>query len=488
VIIDSGRIPPDVTSVCTRLRAAGHQAHLVGGGIRDLLLGRRPADFDVATDAHPEQVMALFGSRYAIPTGLQHGTVTVVTEVQAGDPDGQLVGDAGGAGPRRRHVEVTTFRGEGAYVDGRRPSSVTYVGSLEEDLSRRDFTMNAIGFDPLSGSLTDPFDGRRDLDARLVRAVGDPETRFREDGLRPMRAIRLATQLEFAIDPATRDAIGRTLEVFRKVSLERIRDEILKLLAARRPSGGLELMRATGVLAEVLPELLEGVGVTQNRFHKHSVYEHTLAVVDATAGDALTRLGALLHDIGKPRARQPREGAPGEFSFFKHEIVGAEMTDAICRRWKLSNLDRERVVALVLHHMFFYTPDWTDGTVRRFVRRVGPEVLPALFALREGDVSGRGYDEDPETELGELRRRIAAVSAEDSVMRVGDLAIDGRDVMRILGRGPGREVGILLEGLLERVLDDPSLNTPALLEKLLRESEGNLNGAGARSPPGPIGG
>lgn len=459
-------IPPDVLSVCARLRAAGHQAHLVGGGIRDLLLGRPPADFDVATDAHPEQVMALFGSRYAIPTGLQHGTVTVVTEIE-----GPPAGGKGGAPPveLRRHVEVTTFRGEGAYVDGRRPSSVTYVGSLEEDLSRRDFTMNAIAYDPVSGVLTDPFGGQQDLKARRIRAVGDAETRFREDGLRPMRAIRQATQLDFEIDPPTLVAIPPTLEVFRKVSAERIRDELLKLLAAPRPSIGIELMRQTGVLAEVLPELLEAVGITQNRFHKHDVYEHTLAVVDATPGDPLTRLGALLHDIGKPRARQPREGAPGEFSFFKHEYVGAQMTDEICRRWKLSNADRDRVVGLVQNHMFFYTPDWTDGTVRRFVRKIGPDVLPALFALREGDIIGRGRNEDPESELGELRRRIAAVNVEDAAMRVGDLVIDGRDVMRILDSGPSRQIGVLLERLLERVLDDPGLNTPADLERLLRE-------------------
>ena len=471
ISIDPRQIPHDVRAVCARLRTAGHQAHLVGGGIRDLLLGRRPADFDVATDAHPQQVLALFGSRYAIPTGLQHGTVTVLTERKGEDAEEDAA--TGDAPPARRHVEVTTFRGEGAYVDGRRPSSVTYVGSLDEDLSRRDFTMNAIGYDPVSEVLTDPFGGQKDLALHIVRAVGDAEARFREDGLRPMRAIRQATQLDFTIDPPTLSAIPVTLDVFRKVSAERVRDEMLKLLAASRPSVGIELLRHTGLLAEILPELLEGVGVTQNRFHKHDVYEHTLAVVDATTGDAVTRLGALLHDIGKPRARQPREGAPGEYSFFKHEIVGADMTDAVCRRWKLSNADRERVVALVAHHMFFYTPDWTDGTVRRFVRRVGPEILPALFALREGDILGRGRDEDPEGELGELRRRIAAVNAADAATRVGDLAIDGRDVMRILGRGPGREIGVLLERLLERVLDEPSLNTPENLERLLKDLAGS---------------
>jgi tRNA nucleotidyltransferase (CCA-adding enzyme) len=451
-LVDPKQIPADVLSVCQRLASSGHEAHLVGGGVRDLLLGRPPADFDVATSATPDQVLALFGSRFAIPTGLQHGTVTVLTD--AAPP---------------RPVEVTTFRGEGAYIDGRRPSSVTYVSSLQEDLSRRDFTMNAVGFDPIGGRLTDPFDGQEDLARRLVRAVGDPVARFREDGLRPMRAVRQASQLEFDIDPPTLDAIPQTLDVFRKVSAERVRDELLKLLASPKPSRGLELMRTSGLLAEVLPELLEGVAVVQNRFHKHDVYHHTLAVVDNTRGSAIVRLGALLHDIGKPRARQPREGAPGEFSFFKHEYVGAAMAEEIARRLKLSTADRERVVAMVAEHMFFYTPDWSDGTIRRFVRRIGQESLADLFSLREGDIAGRGFGEDPEGELGELRRRIDVVVAEDAALRVTDLAINGADVMRVLGVGPGRQIGVILDRLLERVLDDPSLNQRDTLEALVRE-------------------
>ncbi len=444
-------VPPDVLAVCRRLRDAGHQAHLVGGGVRDMLIGRPPADFDLATDARPEAVVALFGTTFAIPTGLKHGTVTVLSET-------------------RRPVEVTTFRGEGEYLDGRRPVSVTYVDTLEEDLSRRDFTMNAVAFDPLDGRLSDPFDGQGDLGRRLIRAVGDPLVRFREDGLRPLRAVRQAAQLEFEVDPPTRDAIPQTLDVFRKVSAERIRDELFKMLGARQPSRGLELMRQTGLLGEVIPELLEGVGCIQNRFHKHDVFGHTLSVVDATQGDAVGRLGALLHDVGKPRARQPREGAPGEYSFFKHEYVGAEMAEEICRRLKLANADRDRVVAMVKNHMFFYMGDWSDGTIRRFVRRVGgQEGLADLFALREGDVKGRGFGEDPDEELGELQRRIAVVANADAALKVTDLAINGKDVMRILGIAPGREIGVILERLLERVLDDPSLNEREKLEAMLPE-------------------
>jgi tRNA nucleotidyltransferase (CCA-adding enzyme) len=447
------QVPPDVLTVCRRLQAAGHEAHLVGGGVRDMLLGRAPADFDVATDAVPEAVLDLFGKTFAVPTGLKHGTVTVLTDT---------------APPR--HVEVTTFRGEGEYLDGRRPSSVTYVKSLKEDLARRDFTMNAVAYDPLADTITDPFEGRRDLSQGLIRAVGDPIARFREDGLRPMRAVRQAAQLSFDIDPFTQAAIPPTLDVFRKVSAERIRDELLKMLAAPQPSRGLVLMRDTGLLGEVIPELLEGVGCTQNRFHKHDVFDHTLHVVDETQGDPIRRLGALLHDVGKPRARQPREGAPGEYSFFQHEYVGAAMADEIGRRLKLANADRERVVGIVKNHMFFYSADWTDGTVRRFVRRVGGhEVLDDLFALRAGDVAGRGFGEDPEREIGELRERVGAVAAADAALKIGDLKVNGGDVMRSLGIPPGRLVGEVLEKLLERVIDDPALNEKEKLEALLPE-------------------
>jgi tRNA nucleotidyltransferase (CCA-adding enzyme) len=453
--IDPARIPDDVRAIARRLGERGFEAHLVGGGVRDMLLGRPPSDFDLATSARPEQVLEIFGRSFAIPTGLQHGTVTVLS-----GPDPAT----------RRAVEVTTFRGEGAYIDGRRPSSVTYVSSLGEDLSRRDFTMNAVALDPVTGAITDPFDGRGDMSRKLIRAVGEAFARFSEDGLRPMRAVRQAAQLGFDVEASTLAAIEPTLDVFRKVSAERVRDELFKLLGSPKPSLGLELMRKTGLMGEVLPELLEGVGCTQNRFHKHDVYGHTLAVVDNTTGDAVVRLGALLHDVGKPRARQPREGAPGEYSFFKHEYVGKDMADAICRRLKMSTADRERVVSMVEHHMFFYMADWTDGTVRRFVRRVGEGTLDALFALREGDVLGRGFGEDPETELGELRKRIATVAAEDAALRVTDLKVKGEDVIRVLGIPPSREIRLVLEWLLERVLDDPALNDKEQLEALLPQA------------------
>jgi tRNA nucleotidyltransferase (CCA-adding enzyme) len=445
-------IPDDVLKILRRLQEAGHAAFVVGGSVRDLLLGRPPGDFDVATSAYPEVVLKIFGARYAIPTGLQHGTVTVL----AGEP------------PTRRHVEVTTFRGEGAYLDGRRPSTVTFSATLDEDLSRRDFTMNAIAYDPATGAVIDPFDGQGDIGRKIVRTVGDPVLRFSEDGLRPMRAVRQATQLAFTIEPATQAAIARTLNSFRKVSAERIRDELRKLLLAPCPSQGIEIMRQTGLLAEVLPELLPAVGCAQNRFHKHDVYSHILATVDAAIPDFIVRMAALLHDLGKPRTQAPREDSPGEFTFYRHEQAGTEMAEAIGLRLRLSTAERNTICALVSGHMFFYRPDWTDGTVRRFVRRIGPDLVPLLFALREADIASRGQGEDQQSETRPLRERIEQVMVADAALRVTDLAIDGKDVMCFLNIPPSRRVGEVLEQLLEQVLDDPRLNNREALERMVR--------------------
>jgi len=439
-------IPTEVLGVCERLRGAGHRAFVVGGSVRDLLIGRAPGDFDVVT-------LRLFGSRYAIPTGLAHGTVSVL----AGEP------------PEQHRVEVTTFRGEGAYLDGRHPSTVTFGATLEEDLSRRDFTMNAIAYDPWAHAIVDPWNGQNDIADRTIRTVGDPALRFAEDGLRPMRAVRQAAQLGFRLDQATQAAIPHAMSSFRKVSSERIRDELRKLLLSPVPSHGLELMRQTGLLAEVLPEIMPTIGCIQNRFHKHDVYAHTLATVDAATPDFVIRMAALLHDLGKPGTQSPRENAPGEFTFFRHEQVGAEMAEAICNRLRLATAERDTICALVAGHMFYYTPDWTDGTIRRFVRRMGPDMVPLLFALREADVASRGQGEDREGETRELRARIAKVAAADAVLRVTDLAIDGKDVMRLLSIPPGKRVGEILDELLERVLDDPKLNQKDTLERLVRE-------------------
>jgi tRNA nucleotidyltransferase (CCA-adding enzyme) len=453
-------IPAHIVGVCKKLRNAGFEAWLVGGAVRDLLHGREAHDFDVATSAHPPEVTEVFGRRHVIPTGEKHGTVTVLVSRDKGD---------------REHVEVTTFRGEGAYSDGRRPDSVSFVSSLVEDLRRRDFTMNAVAYDPISDRVEDPFGGQKDLEARLIRAVGDPLERFREDGLRTMRAVRFAAQLGFALDPATEAAIPETIDVFKKVSAERIRDELVKILSSKTPSVGLDLMRKTGLLAASIPELMEGVGFNQNRFHSWDVWGHTLSAVDHTPLGSpvgppwIVRMAALFHDVAKPRTAAPKPDAPGEHTFFRHEHVGAKMTDEIARRLKLSTQEREHLVNLVCNHMFWYSAEWSDGTVRRFISRVGPDAVDDLFSLREGDVHARGRGEDPQTEIAELKRRVAEQLRAEAALKITDLALGGADVMRILGCKPGPIVGEVLRRLLDRVLDDAELNSYDKLEKLVPE-------------------
>jgi tRNA nucleotidyltransferase (CCA-adding enzyme) len=438
--------------VCARLAELGHAAYVVGGCVRDVMLGRTPGDWDVATSARPEAVIAAF--RRTVPTGIQHGTVTV------------LIGNEG--------LEVTTFRGEGAYSDGRRPDSVRFGVTLEEDMSRRDFTVNAMAYDPVADRLIDPFGGRVDLEARLLRAVGEPLARFREDGLRILRALRFAATLEFELEPATLAAMPQALDVLAKVAVERVAIELQKLLGARQPSRGLVPLAQSGALGVVLPELVATIGQAQNHHHQHDVWQHTVAAVDATPGDWVRRMGALLHDVAKPRTAAEKPDAPGEFTFYRHDSIGADMAEAICRRLKLATVDRERIVAMVAHHMFWYTPEWSDAAVRRFIQRVGSERLPDLYALRIGDVVGRGRGEDPEGELGALRARTDKVLADGQALSIRDLAIGGHEVMTALGVSGGRIVGDVLKTLLERVLDDPGENRPEHLLALVPEIAASL--------------
>src|SRR5579859_4480870 len=272
------RVPAEVLGLCAQLRSHGKRAWIVGGCVRDLLLGRAVSDWDVATDARPPELLRIFPR--AIPTGIAHGTVTVVLD---GHP-----------------YEVTTLRGEGTYSDGRHPDWVEFVDDITADLARRDFTINAMALDE-EGRLIDPFDGRGDLSRGVLRAVGDPRARFAEDGLRPLRAARFVATLDLALDPATEQAIAPTVETYRNVASERVRDEWIKTMKARKPSGAFEVMRRTGLLAVTCPELLEGVGMEQNRWHAYDVWRHGLECMDACPPDPVLRVAALLHDVGKPR-------------------------------------------------------------------------------------------------------------------------------------------------------------------------------------------
>jgi tRNA nucleotidyltransferase (CCA-adding enzyme) len=459
---DPAKVPEDVLAVLRVLRAAGKQAWLAGGAVRDLVCGLPdpPQDFDVATDARPEDVQKLFSR--TIPTGVQHGTVTVLSG--------------------EHKIEVTTFRGEGPYLDGRRPSSVQFLGDIEGDLARRDFTVNAMAWDPIAGVLRDPFGGVEDLRRRRLRAVGDPLQRFREDGLRPLRAVRFASTLRLALEPATRRAIPQALDVFEKVAKERVREELVKLLVrGAPPSRGLRLLQRTGLLARIWPELLESVNFVQNRYHAYDVWRHTLRCVDFSPPDLVVRLAALLHDVAKPRCAAPKEGAPGEYTFYDHEKVGARLAAEMMQRLKFPRRETERVALLVLEHNWHYQPEWNDATVRRTLARIGTDELPALWALRRADLKARGrLVEEGLANQAAAEARFAAELARASALKVTDLTIGGEDVMRELGLPPGPVVGQVLSRLLDRVLDDPDLNSKEKLIRLLPETVRELSTANSQ--------
>jgi tRNA nucleotidyltransferase (CCA-adding enzyme) len=441
------RVPPDVLGICRRLREAGKRGWIVGGCVRDLLRAKEAKDWDVATDARPEEVLKLF--RKVIPTGVQHGTVTVLV--------------------RGVHYEVTTLRGEGAYSDGRRPDKVEFVDDITADLARRDFTINAIALDPVDGHLIDPFGGQKDLEARVVRAVGDPNERFAEDGLRVLRAARFAATLEDTIDPETERAMGtaRSLDTFRRVSAERVRDEWMKTMLARRPSVAFEIMRRTSLLSVSCPELLPSVGCEQNKWHAFDVWGHTMQVLDACRPDPVLRVAALLHDVGKPETRAWSDKTQ-DYTFYDHERVGAGIAERVLQRLRFSNDERARVVGLVRHHLLCYSDDWTDAAVRRWLQRVGTPLAPDLYALGTADVLGKGRDASAEVEaIRRLAERAEALLAAGTALSTKDLAIDGGDLMRELALVPGRIIGEVLERLVEVVTDDPAQNER---ERLLDEA------------------
>ena len=454
-------IPEDVRQLCVRLAEGGHRAWAVGGCIRDELLAElRGAptehrnDWDIATSARPEAVMKLF--RRVIPTGLKHGTVTVLFDDRA--------------------YEVTTLRGETTYSDGRRPDSVFFVDDIKDDLARRDFTINAMAYDVLADRLIDPFGGLADLEQKRLRAVGEPAARFAEDGLRVLRAARFVATLELELDPATERAIEPSLASYRKVSAERIRDEWLKTMKARTPSRAFGVMQKHGLLAISAPELVESVGCEQNRYHAYDVWGHALHCLDACPPVPVLRVAGLLHDVGKPRSRAFSDKNQ-DYTFYDHDRIGAEMVDPLLSRLRFSTDEREHIVALVRHHIICYDDQWSDAAVRRWLRRVTPELAEDLYVLCHADIvaKGREHAEDLENLEG-LKRHVARVMSEGAAFGVKDLAIDGRTLMQELGLPPSRRIGEVLRELLEDVIENPSLNERS---KLLARAKSILE-----RPPG----
>ncbi len=430
----------DLRSFINTFQEKGFQCYLIGGCVRDLILEHDIYDYDFATDARPEDVMKLF--RRVVPTGVKHGTVTVLVHGM--------------------EFEVTTFRADGKYIDGRRPEKVHFSDSLEEDVKRRDFTINGLAYDINDNRVIDYVKGIADLEKGIIRTIGSPMDRFSEDGLRTYRACRFASKLDFEIEKETLSAISRTLHVAELVSVERIKDEIMKLLGTAKPSVGFEYMRETGLLKLCLPELDLCYGVEQNKYHVHDIYYHSLYACDAAPKDQpLIRLAALLHDIGKVRTR--REGADGDYTFYNHEVIGARMVRKLMRRLRFSNSDLDTVNNLVINHMFHYTDDWSDGAVRRFMKKVGVDNIEDLFSLREADRVGNGSRSGLPEPIRILQKRIDIIIEAENAISVRDLDINGNIIMELFSIRPGPAIGIILNDLLELVLDDPELNTREIL-------------------------
>ncbi len=444
-------VPVEIRTLCETLKAKGHEAYLIGGCVRDLIIGREPKDWDITTDATPEEIQAIFPDSFYEN---KFGTVGVKTE---------------SSDPKLKVVEITPYRVEGKYSNARHPDEVTFSDNLSDDLKRRDFTVNAIAYDPVEKKLVDEHDGQTDLERRVIRAVGNADERFQEDALRTLRAIRFSAELDFAIDATTAAAIARDSGELAKISKERIRDELVRTLESDRPMQALFVAQKLGILKYIIPELEEAIGVDQNQAHSFDVFEHLLRSLQHAADKKWpleVRIAALLHDIGKPASRRWSDEKK-DWTFHGHEVIGANMAEKILHDLKFSNEIIKTVTNLIRWHMFFSDPEKvTLSAVRRIITNVGVEHIQELLNLRICDRIGTGR---PKEQPFRLRKYMSMV---DEAMRdpvtVGMLKIDGRKVME-LGEKAGPRIGWILHALLEEVLDDPSKNTTEYLEKRTQE-------------------
>lgn len=436
------QIPHDLITIARIFKENGFECYLVGGGVRDQLLGLPVKDYDIATNAQPYQVQKIF--HRVIPTGIKHGTVSVLF--------------------KGKTYEVTTYRIDGTYTDGRRPDSITFTGSIEEDLKRRDFTINSIAWNILQKKILDPNDGQKDLKRKLIRAIGQPEERFREDSLRVIRACRFSAQLDFDLEESTGKAIGSVLDRLKSLSMERIYEELQKIMKSRQPSRAFFLFRDTGILDQILPELSRCNGVMQKGRHQYDVLEHSLYACDGVPLEyPRIRFAALLHDIGKPVVRQ--EDPSGTVNFYHHEEESTRLAEGILNRFRFPKNDGRYILHLIRNHMFHYTPDWSDSAVRRFISRVKREYITDLFILRFADsyAHDRNWHQDPGLE--ELRDRIDGFLEKEHAFSLKDLKINGH-ILSEEGKIPaGPFMGRIMDFLLEAVLEDPKLNNR---EDLLR--------------------
>ncbi len=435
-------IPKEARSILNRLKKAGFEAYLVGGCVRDLIIKRETKDWDFTTDATPEQIMKLF------PDGFydnKFGTVGIPIE--------QAI------------YEITTFRSESGYSDHRHPDKIVWGENLEEDLKRRDFTINAMAYDDTK--VIDLFGGKNDLENKIVRAVGIANTRFQEDALRMMRAIRIATELGFTISEDTLIAIRDNASLLKNISMERIRDELIKIMASNYPTDGIKILRNVGLLALILPELEKCFGVEQKspkRHHIHDVGTHLLLSLEyCKSNDPIVRLATLLHDIGKPPTKNLTNGV---ITFYNHEIIGASIVRNLASRLRLSKKDTIKLTKLVRYHQFTVDERQTDSALRRFIRNVGLENLEDILALRTGDRLGGGARETS-WRLDLYKKRLIEVQKQP--FTVADLKADGHDVMKIYNIGSGPLVGAVLDMLFNDVIEGKLKNEREALLKRIKQ-------------------
>ncbi len=436
-------IPKEVKQIISDLKKAGFEAYIVGGCVRDFLLGIEPKDWDVTTNAKPEEIQKVFPDSF-----YENNFLTVTART----------GSA-----KIPEIEITTYRLEAKYSDKRHPDEVRFAKTLEEDLSRRDFTVNAIAMDA-SKKLVDLFGGQEDLKKKIIKTVGNAEERFGEDALRKLRAVRFATTLGFTVEKHTAEAIKKNSVWLETISKERIRDEFLKIIIANGAADGVELLRVLKLLKYIVPELQENYGVGQNKHHIYDCYQHALKALEYTAKKGYNlhvRLAALFHDVGKPRVKV---GQGKESTFYNHEMVGAKMTFQLLNRLKFSKKDVEKVVRLVRYHLFYYNVDEvSESSVRRLVKNVGPENMEELLQVRQADRIGSGVPKAEPYKLRHLKYVIDKVSKDPISAKM--LKVSGSDVMELLGIKPGPRVGQMLDVLLAHVLDDPQKNTKEILER-----------------------
>lgn len=454
------KIPENVLWILQQLQNAGYESYIVGGCVRDIFLDRMPNDWDVTTNAVPDQIIEVFEQTdRRVVYENNFGTVGIINK----DIEKDMVG---------YEIEITPYRTESAYSDNRRPDEISFSDSIHEDVKRRDFTINAMAYDPLSDTLIDDFGGQFDIEKRIIKTVGDPVERFSEDALRIMRMVRFSAQLGFIGETNTVEALKKIAQNLEKISRERIRDEFIKLIDAPFAKDGMEMMRAYGLLEYTIPELLEGVGCEQGGIHSFDVWTHLIKSLEHGTKKEYpfhVKLAALFHDIGKPRSRRAANGrGTKEWTFYGHEVIGARMSEKIMKRLKFPKGISEKVVKLVRYHMFFSDPDAiTLSAARRMVRNVGKDMIWELIDLRTCDRIGTGRPTEQPYRLRKYQAMIEEVLRDP--VTVGMLKINGDIMIGEMKLPPGRKMGWVLHALLEEVLDDPKKNTREYLEPRARE-------------------